>query len=54
LLGRQLLVIPLFVVLPRLFGFSGIYVVGPIADTLFLVIAATMMVRELAKLRQAT
>jgi Na+-driven multidrug efflux pump len=54
LLGRQLLVIPLFVVLPRLFGFSGIYVVGPIADALFLVIAATMMVRELAKLRQAT
>jgi len=54
LLGRQLLVIPLFVVLPRVLGFSGIYVVGPIADTLFLVVAATMMVRELAKLRPAT
>ena len=54
LLGRQLLVIPMFVVFPRLLGFSGIYVVGPIADTLFLVIAATMMVRELAKLRHAT
>jgi len=41
-------------VLPRVLGFSGIYVVGPIADTLFLVVAATMMVRELAKLRPAT
>jgi Na+-driven multidrug efflux pump len=53
LLGRQVLVIPMFVVFPRLLGFSGIYVVGPVADTLFLVIAATMMVRELAKLRHA-
>jgi putative MATE family efflux protein len=54
LLGRQLLVIPMFVVFPRWLGFYGMYLVGPIADTLFLVIAATMMVRELAKLRHAT
>lgn len=54
LLGRQLLAIPLFVVLPRLLGFYGIYLVGPIADSLFLALALTMMFRELAALRHAT
>jgi len=54
LLGRQVLAIPLFVVLPRWLGFYGIYLVGPCADSLFAVVAATVMVRELARLRLAT
>jgi hypothetical protein len=54
LLGRQLLAIPLFVLLPRWLGFYGIYLVGPCADSLFAVVAATVMVRELARLRLAT
>ena len=54
LLGRQVLAIPMFVLLPRWLGFYGIYLVGPCADLLFAVVAATVMVRELAKLRLAT
>ena len=54
LLGRQVLAIPMFVLLPRWLGFYGIYLVGPCADLLFFVVAATVMVRELAKLRLAT
>jgi putative MATE family efflux protein len=54
LLGRQVLAIPLFVLLPRWLGFYGIYLVGPCADLLFFVVAGTVMVRELAKLRLAT
>jgi putative MATE family efflux protein len=54
LLGRQMLAIPLFVLLPRWLGFYGIYLVGPCADSLFAVVAATVMVRELARLRLAT
>jgi putative MATE family efflux protein len=51
LLGRQILAIPLFVLLPRLFGFYGIYLVGPCADLPFAVVAFGLMVRELARLR---
>jgi putative MATE family efflux protein len=53
LLGRQLVAIPLFVLLPRLFGFSGIYLVGTCADLPFGVVAVVLMFRELAKLRKA-
>jgi putative MATE family efflux protein len=53
-LGRQCLAIPLFVFLPRWFGFYGIYLVGPCADLPFAVVASVLMVRELAKLRPAT
>jgi putative MATE family efflux protein len=51
LLGRQLLAMPLFVLLPRWLGFYGIYLVGPCADLPFAVAAALLMVHELAKLR---
>jgi Na+-driven multidrug efflux pump len=53
LLGRQVLAIPMFVLLPRWLGFYGIYLVGPCADLLFAAVAATVMVRELARLRLA-
>jgi putative MATE family efflux protein len=53
LLGRQVLAIPMFVLLPRWLGFYGIYLVGPCADLLFATVAATVMVRELARLRLA-
>jgi putative MATE family efflux protein len=52
LLGRQILAIPLFLLLPHLFGFYGIYLVGPIADLPFAVVACGFMVRELARLRE--
>jgi putative MATE family efflux protein len=51
LLGRQLVAIPLFLLMPRLFGFYGIYLVGTCADLPFAVVATVMMLRELAKLR---
>jgi Na+-driven multidrug efflux pump len=54
LLGRQVLAIPLFMLLPRWLGFYGIYLVSPCADVLFFAVAGTVMVRELAKLRLAT
>jgi len=54
LLGRQFLAIPMFVLLPRWLGFYGIYLVGPCADLLFAAVGATVMVRELARLRVAT
>jgi len=54
LLGRQILAIPMFVLQPRWLGFYGIYLVGPCAELLFVAVAVTMMVRELAKLRRAT
>jgi Na+-driven multidrug efflux pump len=53
LLGRQLLAIPLFVIMPRLFGFYGIYLVGTCADLPFVVVGTVLMFRELAKLRVA-
>jgi hypothetical protein len=43
----------MFVLLPRWLGFYGIYLVGPCADLLFAAVAATVMVRELARLRLA-
>jgi Na+-driven multidrug efflux pump len=52
LLGRQLLAMPLFVLLPRWLGFYGIYFVGPCADLPFAVVAGAFMVQELAKLRR--
>lgn len=46
LLGRQILAIPLFLVLPRLWGFAGLYLVAPIADFPFFVVAAVMLRNE--------
>ncbi|HEX7597570.1 MAG TPA: hypothetical protein VF518_05105, partial [Polyangia bacterium] len=54
LLGRELLSMSLFIVLPRLLGFYGMYLVGPIAALPFASLAALLMVRELAKLRQTS
>jgi putative MATE family efflux protein len=51
LLGRQFLAMPLFLLLPRWLGFHGLYLVGPCSDLPFAIVAAAIMVRELAKLR---
>jgi putative MATE family efflux protein len=51
MLGRQVIAMPLFVLLPRWVGFSGIYLVGPCADLPFAIVATVLMLRELAKLR---
>lgn len=53
LLGRQILAIPLFLVLPKLVGFYGMYLAAPLADVPFAVVAAGFMVRELARLKAA-
>jgi putative MATE family efflux protein len=53
LLGRQILAIPLFLVLPRLFGFYGMYLAAPLADLPFAVVGAVYLVRELARLKAA-
>jgi hypothetical protein len=53
LLGRQVLAIPLFLLLPRLFGFYGMYLAAPLADLPFAVVGALFMVREFARLKSA-
>jgi putative MATE family efflux protein len=46
LLGRQLLVIPLFLVLPRLFGFPGLFLCTVLSDVPFAVLAAALLWAE--------
>jgi putative MATE family efflux protein len=46
LLGRQLLALPLLVVLPAWFGFRGIFYVGVLADVPFAALAAALLRRE--------
>jgi putative MATE family efflux protein len=53
LLGRHVLAIPLFLLLPRLIGFRGMYMASPLADLPFAVVGGVFMVRELARLRTA-
>ena len=53
LLGRQVLAIPLFLVLPRLFGFRAMYYVAPLASLPFATLALVFMVRELSVLRRS-
>jgi Na+-driven multidrug efflux pump len=47
LLGRQLLAIPLFLLLPRCCGFRGIYWASPCAELPFALIAAHWLLEEL-------
>lgn len=51
LLGRQLLAIPLFLILPRLVGFTGIYLVWTLAALPFVIAGTIYIRRELARLR---
>jgi putative MATE family efflux protein len=50
LLGRQLLAIPLFLVLPRLLGVRGLYLVMVLADLPFAALAAFLLRREWRRL----
>lgn len=50
LLGRQVLAIPLFLLLPRLMGFYGMYIAAPLSDLPFAVVGAVFMLRELGRL----
>jgi putative MATE family efflux protein len=51
LLGRELLAMPLFLILPRWLGFFGLYLVGTCAALPYAMIAGVFMVRELRALR---
>jgi putative MATE family efflux protein len=53
LLGRQLLAIPLFFVMPKLFGVRGLYGVSPLADLPVAVLAAVYLRKEWHLLRDA-
>lgn len=53
LLGRQLLAIPLFLLLPRWLGFKGMYIVSVFADLPFALVALAMARAELRRLRLA-
>jgi len=46
LLGRSLLAIPLFLLLPRLFGFQGLYWVSAIADAPMVLLAILLLRKE--------
>jgi Na+-driven multidrug efflux pump len=50
LLGRQLLSMPLFVLLPRLLGFTGLYVVPVLSDLPFAVVSAALLRAEWRRL----
>lgn len=50
LLGRQLLAIPLFLVLPRILGFHGVYLAMPLSDAPFALVSALLLRREWKKL----
>jgi len=52
LLGRQLVVIPLFLVLPRLFGFLGLYLATVLSDVPFAILAAALLRSEWKQLAQ--
>ncbi|MBN1609750.1 MAG: MATE family efflux transporter [Polyangiaceae bacterium] len=52
LLGRQLLAIPLFLLMPRWFGFHGIYLVTLLADIPFVVCGAKFLMNELSELHR--
>lgn len=51
LLGRQILVIPLFLILPRFMGFSGLYLATLLSDVPFAVVAAALLRSEWRRLR---
>ncbi len=52
LLGRQIVVIPLFLVLPRLFGFPGLYLCTVLSDVPFAILAAALLRAEWRQLGQ--
>ncbi len=53
LLGRSLLSIPLFLVMPGLFGFFGLYLVAPLSDIPFALVAVVLLRKEWKKLTAA-
>jgi putative MATE family efflux protein len=53
LLGRQLLAIPLFLILPRLFGIQGLYLVSACSDIPITILAAWYLRREWRDLKTA-
>jgi putative MATE family efflux protein len=54
LLGRELVAMPLFLLLPHWLGYFGLYLVGPLAALPFATMAGVFMVSELRKLRVAS
>lgn len=50
LLGRQILAIPLFLLLPRLWGFQGLYAVAPLADLPCSAAASFLLWKEIRSL----
>jgi putative MATE family efflux protein len=53
LLGRQIVAMPLFLVLPRIFGFYGMYLAAPLADLPFAMVGAVFLAREASRLKLA-
>ncbi len=50
LLGRQILAIPMFLLLPHWFGILGLYLVALVSDVPFALVAAVLLQREWKKL----
>jgi len=46
LMGRQILAIPLFLLLPRLYGMHGLYAVAALSDIPFAILAAILLASE--------
>lgn len=52
LMRQVIFLIPLYWFLPRMWGLSGVWMASPIADALAVLVTATLMLRELRRLRQ--
>jgi len=50
LLRQGIILIPAYFILPRIFGFVGIWFAMPVADTLAMLITAVMIIREFKRL----
>ncbi len=51
LLRQVIFLIPLYLLLPRIFGFNGVWYASPAADLLSFIVTAILMLRELSRLR---
>ena len=54
LLGRQVLAIPLFLILPRVWGFMGLYVASALSEAPFALVAAFLLWKEWRILRPSS
>ena len=53
LLRQVILLIPLYLILPKFLGLTGVWLAGPISDAIAALITGLMLYKELKKLNKA-